>query len=100
MATLTELADIRSVAGYDTFVKKIRAAIAIKAHAITELQTPTQAQLDWAKSALIAPDSQRQIIENYVIAANSGVAVATILNASDAAVQNNVNAAVDNLLSK
>lgn len=97
MATLQELADLPENASWGDLVAKIRAALLIKAYNLTELPTPSQAQLDYATSVILDPGAQANQVAFYVVAANSGQTVANILGASDSAIQNNVNGAVDNL---
>lgn len=100
MANLAELAGLRGNVGWDSLVEKIGAACLIKAHAITAEPTPLATKLAWAKNTFVDPRAAAYSVVWYVIAANAGVTTSQILGASDNAIQTNVNAAVDNLLSK
>lgn len=95
MATYIELANIQSAAGWSDFLNKVRVAAVLKAVALLDSATPTAAQVAWAKSTLASPNQGGDDVVWYVIGANAGVALSSILAASDTAVQNNVNAAVD-----
>lgn len=97
MATYTELHTLRGATGADVLQQKIAVAICIKANALAKA-TPTQAQKDWAKSALANPDSYGGLILNYILADYNTATVSAITGASDAQVQTAVNAAVDTLL--
>lgn len=100
MADYIDIGNIKDQAGYGDFAKKVSVAIVIKAHDISQEATPSQNEIDWAKEALAKPESKRHQIENYCFADNSGVTITQMLNATDIQIQNNVNACVDNLLSK
>lgn len=99
MATYTDLADIQENASYGALVQKIRVAAVIKAVALLDAATPTSAEVAWALSALDSPASAAESVSWYVIGANNSATVAQIVGASDAAVQTNVNAAVDKIVS-
>lgn len=99
MATLLELSDFAASSDYQTLNKKIVTAIAKKAVAIGNLTTPTAAQIDWCKAALAAPADQARTVINYVLAANAGFTIAQIIAATDTAVETQVNAAIDKILS-
>ena len=95
MATYLELAKITEQALWGDFIDKIKAACVIKATAIIDSATPTVEAKAWAEFAINAPTSAASSIVWYVIGSNDGLAISTILNASDSAIQTNVNAAVD-----
>jgi len=99
MATLIELADFAASTDHAVLVKKIRVAIAKKAVAIGNLASPTAAQLAWAKSALASPAEAASLIITYVLAANAAATIAQIVAATDTAIETQVNAAVDKILS-
>jgi hypothetical protein len=99
MATYLEFANYVGTENYQILLSKVRVAIAIKAKSIADLPTPTPAQVGFAKLALQSPGEVSGQIINYVIAANSDASIAQINAASDGAIQTNVNAAVDDLLS-
>jgi hypothetical protein len=97
MATLEELSGLPGGPGWDDLILKIKAAVIIKAHALLT-GTPTAGETAWAEEALTNPQNKSEIIIFYVLAANAGVTTAQILNASDSAIQTNVNSAVDQLV--
>ncbi len=99
MATYTELANIQNASGFGDLRDKIIAACAIKAVALLDGTTPTAAQIAWAEAALLNPPKAATDVMWYVIAKNAGATLAQILAANDAAVQANVNAAVDVIVS-
>jgi hypothetical protein len=97
MATYEELFNL----GTNTDLRnKVVSAVLIKADAISALSTPTQLQIDWAKEAFGSPIATGEVIYRAVIAANKGATVANITGASDAAIQTNVDDAVDNIYTK
>lgn len=97
MATYTELYQYRATDDYQALENKVAVAVAIKAQAIADLPTPTAEQIAWAVEALSSPGGKAETVINYVLAANSGLTIAQITAATDAAIQTNVNAAVDDL---
>jgi hypothetical protein len=97
MATYQELFDYISTPEYQDLVNRIAVAVAVKAEDIATSASPTAEEIAWAVSALTAPRSKADAIINFVIAANSGLTIAQINSANDAAVQANVNTAVDKL---
>jgi len=97
MATYQELFNYISTPEYQDLVNKITVAVAVKAQAIAEEATPTAESIAWAASALGNPRSVADAVINYVIAANAGLTTTQISNASDAAIQTNVDTAVDKL---
>lgn len=94
MASYAELATIRDQAGFGAVVEKIRVAVVIKAVAYLDAATPTGAEVSWAQATLRNPAETAESVTWYVIGKNSAASVAQILNANDAAVQGNVDAAV------
>lgn len=97
MATYSELSTIQDGAEWNGFLNRVRVACTIKAAAILDSVTPTQSQLDWANATIKTPNQSGQDIVFYVIAKNSGATLNQIYTATDAAIQTNVNAAVDAL---
>ena len=95
MATYQELFDLRSD---DALRNRISVAVAVKAQELIDGGSPTQAQLDWASSAIQSPISKAGELLNYVLAANKAASVAQIQAATDTAIQTNVSAAVDKLV--
>ena len=98
MATYVELHAIRNSVAVAPLMQKISIAVAIKANLIAKLPTPTPAQKAWALAALANPESQQQIVLNYILADNNTATSVAITGAADATVQTAVNAAVDTLL--
>lgn len=99
MATYAELADIYSDSGFGSLQQKTRVAVVVKATALLDLAAPTALQVDWAKVALKNPAVAAEDVLWYIIAANKDFTVAQITGASDTAVQTNVDAAVDKIVS-
>lgn len=93
MATYQELFDIRNDT---TLHDKVTIASVIKAQTLLD-GTPTQDEVDWAMVTLDDPNSRANQIMYYVLAANNAATVAQILAATDAAIQTNVDNAVDAL---
>ena len=98
MATLLEIGSLPGSTGWDALVKKVAAAVVVKAAAIINEATPTDAEKAWAKLALGDPRGQAGAIVFFAVGSNSTLTVAQILAANDTAVQNAVNDAVDKLL--
>lgn len=98
MATYLELNGLRTGTGVDDLVKKIAVAICVKANAIAKEATPPAEKRAWARQALANPADQVWIILNYIVAEYSAVDLTAIIGATDAQVQDAVNAAVDTLL--
>lgn len=95
MATYTELFELRA----DSALRnKIAVAVAVKAQALIDLASPTEAQIAWANAAIDNPVSKADTLLNYVLAANKTATVAEIQRATDAAIQTAVSAAVDKLI--
>lgn len=99
MATLLDLYNYAVTPSAEELRKRIAVACTIKAKAIGDLGTPTQAQIDWARSCLTDPVGVAGVVYNYVLAANAAVTIAQIEGATDAQVQTAVDAAVDTILS-
>jgi len=100
MASYLEIAKIKENASYGDFIAKLTVAVAIKAHAIAQLPTPAAEQIKWAKEALSGPHTKSKQIMGYVLADNNSLTIVQMMGAGDTAIQNNVNDAVDLLLSK
>ena len=94
MATYAELYDLRSDSDLQD---KIAVACVIAAEAKLS-GTPSAAEATWAKSVLASPGGTANSVINAVLAANKGIAAATILAASDASIQANVDSVVDGLI--
>ena len=99
MATYTQLATITSDAGFGAFYEKLRVAVVVKAAALLDGATPTAAEVTWALAALGNPSATANDIQWYVIAENKSASIAAIVGASDSAMQSNVDAAVDKIVS-
>lgn len=91
MATLLELSDLYQDSN---LIKKVGAALVIKAGDIlANVGTATANEKVWAARIFRDPHGYAHHVVKAILAANSDATVAQITNASDAAVQNNVNAA-------
>ena len=95
MSTYAELYDLRS---NSALRNKIAVAVVKKAQSLLDGGTPTSTEVAWASNAISNPNQQAEKIVNYVLAANSAASTATILSASDVAIQANVDSAVDALI--
>lgn len=95
MATYEELYSLRSDSNLRN---KVAVAVAKKAQTLLDQTTPSSAEVAWADSALMNPVSKADYLLNYVLAANSDATAGQITSASDAAIQTNVNAAVDKII--
>lgn len=95
MATYLELAEIENEAGWGDLLNKIRQAAAVKATAVIDSTTPGAVVLEWARTTVADKNQAGDDIAAYVVAKNKGLAIATLLAASDASIQTNVDAAVD-----
>lgn len=96
MATFLELFDLRSDS---TLRNKIAVAATIKAQTLLDTASPTVAQVTWAKATLADPLHVADDLLSYVLAVNKDATVAQIQSATDAAIQTNVNAAADKIIS-
>ena len=95
MATYVDLSGIKADSRWNDLQQKVRFACVKKASVIIDSATPTASAVAWATECLGNPVAKSEQIENYVIAANSGATLTAIFGATDAAIQANVNAAVD-----
>ena len=95
MATYLELATIKEQVGWNEFLSKVRVAAVQKATLIIGSGTPGALALEWAKSTVANPATAGNAIVNYIIMVNDSATTAQILAASDAAIQGNVNTAID-----
>lgn len=98
MASLQELADLQTfdATKYSNLVDKIAEAAKIKAVALLG-GTPTAAQITWVNDLLANPGAKATELVHYVIGANESATQTNILDAGDAAIQANVDTAVDAL---
>ena len=95
MATYAELFELRR---NSSLRNRVAVAIIVKAQALIDGATPTAAQIAWANTALLSPVSMAEQILNYVLATNNTASEQQIIDASDSAVQANVDTAVDALI--
>lgn len=95
MATYLELEALRND---ETLIPKVSMAAVIKAQSLIDAASPTAGQVEWANETLRNPRDRARVLVRYVIAANKGLDVAAIKAASDSAIQTNVDAAVDKLI--
>ncbi len=95
MATYQELFDLRS----DSSLRnKVAVACVKKAQALLAGGTPTANEVARASSTLSSPIAQADKLFAYVLAANSAATVSQIQNATDTAIQTNVDTAADALI--
>lgn len=101
MATYQELRDLQRS---EVFLDKVEFAIVVAAETIFADGDTTDPPWDqtnnanrkvWAREGSLNPRGMAEAFAGQVLAANKGVSVATILAASDTAIQNNVNAIID-----
>lgn len=97
MATLLELATIQEQSGWNDFHSGVIGAVLVKAASVIDEPTPNVGTLDWAKGATASPTIAADALVGYVVGTNSSASVTAILTANDAAIQSNVDAAVDKL---
>lgn len=95
MATYAELYDLRS---NSALLNRVTVAITIKAQLLIDEAAPTVDELAWAAAAIVNPHSKATELFNYVLAKNSTLTKAQIEAATDTAIQNQINAAVDALI--
>lgn len=96
MATYLELRSL--LRGESDLTQKVETAVIIAADTINSESGATgnhTNRLVWAKQALANWASKASDILPAVIAANSGATVANIRNASDSAIQSNVDSVID-----
>ena len=94
MATLTEL---RSLFGDSALLEKVEAALIISADGLVS-GTPTAEQKNWASNVFSNPNSEASKALNSLLAANAGVTVAQIQNATDVTIQANVDSVTQTLV--
>lgn len=95
MATYTELYNLRS----DSALRnKVAVACVVKAQGYLDEATPTTNEVAWANATINSPITMADKILNYVLAANKSATTSQITTASDAAIQTNVDAAVNALV--
>lgn len=95
MATYLELFALRS---NSDLIDKITVAVVKKAQSLLDGGAPTAAEVAWANDAIQSPVEKAKTLTNYVLAANSGLTTGQITSATDAAIQTNVDSAVDALI--
>jgi hypothetical protein len=95
MATYAELFDLRS---NSALRNKIAVACVKKAQTLLDQASPTVAEVAWANTTIGNPIAMADKIMNYVLVANSSVAVSQITGATDSAIQTNVDAAAAKLI--
>jgi len=95
MATYSEL---RSLFGYSELRNKIDVACIVAANAIQEEDPGTAnhtERMEWARQAFMNPRATSERMMMAVLAANKSQTVANIQGATDAAIQTQVDAAVN-----
>ena len=92
MATLEELAQLYN---NSELIKKISAALIIRAKAtLDNVATATAAEKAWAVRIFTNPHNEAHRVLRAMLAENNAASVAQITGANDAAIQGNVNTAV------
>lgn len=94
MATYLEL---KSLFGEGPLVNKLEVAVCDKSRSILAEDTPSADRLAWASSALANSQTEAANLLKYVLVANKGLTLAQIQAATDAAIQTNVDTAVNKL---
>lgn len=94
MATYQELRDLFDDSD---LTEKVEVAVVIAANNLIG-GTPTTNEKAWAATAFANPNAEARKALMAVLAENSGLTVAQIQSATDAAVQTNVNAVVSTLV--
>lgn len=93
MATYAELFELRGNSGLKN---KVTVAVIVAAEAIRATDPPdTAPRIAWAKAAFENPSGEAGRMLMAVLAANKDADVSQIENASDGAIQTQVDAAVD-----
>lgn len=95
MATYIELSTIHLDPQWNDLLSKVRVACSIKAASIIDSATPAAEALAWAKEATKKPGIAGNDLAFYSVAVNESATLAQIYSATDAAVQANIDAAVD-----
>lgn len=99
MATYTELHTL-ATSQASALQQRIGVALTIRAYAYVTAQSPTAAQLDWAKACLARPEDYSGIVLRAALAANKDLTVAQIQGATDAGLQTVVDNVVNTLLAR
>lgn len=94
---MASLLEIRQQFSNDDLRNKITAATVIAANNLLS-GTPTADEKAFAKSVFQSPSSMGAIVTMAVLAANSSATVNQINNATDAAIQAQVDAVIPNLI--
>jgi hypothetical protein len=94
MATYTELYGLRNNSGLRN---KIAVAVVVAAEAKLA-GTPSTAEAAWAVTACSDPNGMAKKVVNLVLVANKGAGTTAILEATDSAIQANVDAVIDGLV--
>lgn len=98
MATLAELKSLVAGETDDGGLRgKVLAAAGKKANAVVEASTPSAGLVAWAKETLMNPANKVDELLNAAVFANADQSIATIVGATDSAIESAVNAAVDAL---
>ena len=99
MATYTELYTL-ATSGASALQQRIGVALTVRAYTIVGGQSPTAAQLDWAKDCLQNPDQYSPIVLRTLLAQNRTSTTAQILAVTDENLQTAVDAVVNVLLAR
>ena len=94
MATYIELHELRT---NDSLRQKVGVACVVAAQ-VRLAGTPSAEEAEWARNVITNPGNIANKVINLVLAANKDLTVAQITSATDAAIQTNVDAVVDGLV--
>lgn len=94
MATYSEL---RAIFSEGSLRNRVEVALCVKVYEILQEQSPSEARLAWVRNILANSYNEAEAMLKYLLAANSGLSVAQLLSANDAAILSAVGAAVDKL---
>ena len=79
-------------------LNKVSVAAVVKSEGLISAASPTNSQITWANNTLSNPVGRAKILIHYVLAANKDSTEVQIREATDAAVQTNVDDAVDKMI--
>jgi len=92
---MPSLLELRNLFNDSAIRNKVDAAVIVAAQGILNETTPSTARKAWAAKAFANPRLETKRIVMSVLAANKSATLPAINGASDTAVQNNVNSAIN-----
>lgn len=98
MATLAQLFDFFSSVDGVVLRNRVAVAATAKAQSLMAGQSPSANQIAWAREVLKDPNTNAIELTRYVLAANKAASIQQITDATDAAVETNVNTAADAII--